>query len=380
MKDSHIICSKCVMDTTDAEIYFDEEGVCNHCRNFENELVKSWFPNDEGDKKLKQLVKQVKIEGEGKQFDCIVGLSGGVDSSYLALKMKEWGLRPLVVHVDAGWNSELAVSNIQSIVDYCCFDLHTEVINWSDMRALQLAYLRSGIPNQDVPQDHIFFSTLYHFAVKHKIKFVFSGGNIATEGIFPSSWHGSAMDSINLKSIFKKFGVGKLNEYKTISFWEYYLAYPFIYRIKPTRPLNLIPYNKQAAIDELERKTGWRRYKFKHGESLFTKLFQNYLLPERFGFDKRKPHYSSLIVSGQMSRKSALKLLKEPLYDPKDLERDIEFFCKKLKISIEDFSEIMKAPRRSHNEFQTWTRYYKSVKKLQFWLFKLSGLRIKTHS
>ena len=211
-------CTRCVMDTTDPEIVFDRDGVCNHCLEFDNHTRKRWFPNDEGASILSKLFEKIKRQGEGREYDCIIGLSGGIDSSYLALVLKDYGLRPLVVHVDAGWNSELAVHNIERVVKYCGYDLHTHVLDWQEVKDLQLAYLKAGVANQDVVQDHAFFASLYRFAIRNKIKYVISGGNIATESIFPMAWHHSAMDAINLRSIHKNYGSRKLRDYKTIVF------------------------------------------------------------------------------------------------------------------------------------------------------------------
>lgn len=355
------ICTRCVMDTSDPEITFDDQGVCNHCNDFERLTKPNWFPNEEGNRKLQLIFEKIRNFGQGRSYDCILGLSGGVDSSYLALKVHEWGLRPLVVHVDAGWNSELAVANIEAIVKYCNYDLYTHVIDWEEMRDLQLAYLRSAISNQDVPQDHAFFANLYHFAVRNDIRYVLSGGNIATESIFPRSWHGSAMDSINLRSIHKRFGQISLKSYHTISFFDYYLGYPLIQNMQVVRPLNYLPYVKEKAIIELQEKIGWRAYGRKHGESLFTKFFQNYYLPVKFGYDKRRPHLSSLIVSGQMSRSDALSKLEEPLYHPDELESDITFFCKKLRISRDEFNQLMMVPNRHYTDFNNWDFYLKPL-------------------
>jgi N-acetyl sugar amidotransferase len=214
------VCSRCVMDSSDPEITFDVDGICNHCREFDRRSRLEWFPSPEGHKRWLQIVQKVKRDGTTSEYDCILGLSGGVDSSYLALKAREWGLRPLVVHVDAGWNSELAVANIEALVKHCRYDLHTHVVDWDEMRDLQLSYLKAGVANQDVPQDHIFFSSLYHFATKNKIRYVLSGGNLATEGIFPSAWHGSAMDAVNLRAIHQRYGSVRLKNYKTISFLQ----------------------------------------------------------------------------------------------------------------------------------------------------------------
>lgn len=215
----------------------------------------------------------MKNENAHKGYDCILGLSGGVDSSYLALKLYEAGIRPLVVHVDGGWNSELAVQNIENIVNYCGWHLHTIVIDWEEMKDLQLAYLKSAIANQDVPQDHAFFASLYHFAIKNGVNYVISGGNLATESIFPKAWHWSAMDADNLYAIHNKFGERKFKNYKTIGVYELYFYYPFIKKMKTIRPLNFMPYIKSEALQELKQKIGYKEYARKHGESVFTKFF-----------------------------------------------------------------------------------------------------------
>ncbi len=369
------------MDTSDPEIVFDAQGVCSHCHHFDEITCKEWYPNEEGARRLKAVAEQIRVAGQGKEYDCILGLSGGVDSSYLALKVKDWGLRPLVVHVDAGWNSELAVANIERIVKHCQYDLHTHVVDWEEMRDLHLAYLRSGISNQDAPQDHVFFASLYHFAVKNKINYILSGGNIATEGIMASSWHeGSAMDSINLKAIHAKFGQRPLRTYKTIAFWQYYLYFPFVKKMRTLRPLNFLPYNKQTAIKELEETIGWKNYGRKHGESLFTKVFQNDYLVRKFGYDKRKPHLSSLIASGQLSRENALAELRQPLYDENEREVDLNYFCKKLRITRQQYEEFVSGSVSSYYDYANWEYKYKIVKKVQAIVERLMNRRVNVYS
>lgn len=369
------------MDTTDPQITFDAEGVCNHCRQFDERAKQEWFPNNEGRHRWNILVEQIKASGKNKEYDCILGLSGGVDSSYLALKVHESGLRPLVMHVDAGWNTELAVANIEAVVKYCEYDLHTHVVNWEEMQDLHLAYLRSGYSNQDVPQDHIFFASLYHFATKNKIRYILSGGNIATEGIFATAWHeGSAMDAINLKAIHNQFGQKPLKIYKTISFLEYYIWYPFVKKMRTVRPLNYMPYDKQAAIEELEAKIGWRSYGRKHGESLFTKVFQNDYLPRKFGYDKRIPHLSSMIVSGQMTREDALIKLTEPLYDPKELEIDLNYFCKKLHITREQYEGFISGRYSVYSDYPNWVSRHRMLKWIQAKVERLLGRRLNVYS
>ncbi|MCK9275951.1 MAG: N-acetyl sugar amidotransferase [Syntrophales bacterium] len=379
-ENNYRICTRCIMDTSDPEIMFDGKGVCNHCREFDEITRKSWFAGEEGKKRLSLIINAIKSDGNGNEYDCIIGLSGGIDSSYMAVKVHEWGLRPLVVHVDAGWNSELAVSNIEKIVKYCDYHLHTHVVNWEEMRDLQLAYLRSGIANQDVPQDHVFFASMYQFAVKHGIRYILSGGNIASESIFPKAWHGSAMDAINLKAIHRKYGERPLNTYTTISFFEYYIWYPFFKKLRTVRPLNYMNYNKMDAIDELTRAVGWRAYGRKHCESLFTKLFQNYYLPVKFGYDKRRPHLSSLIVAGQITREEALHQLDEPLYDKQELEDDINYFCKKMRISKKQFNDFISAPPHHYRDFKNWERNHRWIKKIQTIAERSLGRNLKVYS
>lgn len=373
-------CVRCVMDTTDPEITFDAEGVCNHCTTFETVTRKNWFPNEEGKKQLDAILERIKSEGKNKEYDCIFGLSGGLDSSYLALVLKDHGLRPLVVHVDAGWNSELAVYNIEQLVKYCGYDLHTHVMNWPEVKDLQLAYLKAGVANQDVPQDHAFFATLYHFAVKNKINYVINGGNIATEGISAASWHHAAMDAINLRAIHKKFGKIPLKDYKTISFFDYYFYYPFVKKMKTVRPLNYIAYSKEKALKELKEKVGYKPYERKHGESRFTKFFQNYYLPTKFNMDKRRPHLSSMVVSDLMRREEAQIELQKPLYDAKELFEDKLFVAKKLGITTEELDALCAPPGRHYSEFPNWDTRYRYLKKLQTLIAKLTGRNVKNYS
>lgn len=374
------VCGRCVMDTSDPEIQFDADGICNHCRHFDEVTARHWFPNEEGARMLAEQVARIQREARGREYDCILGLSGGVDSSYMALKVAELGLRPLVVHVDGGWNSETAVSNIEKVVSHCGFELHTHVMDWEEMRDLQVAYLRAGVANQDVPQDHAFFANLYHFAVKNRIKTVLSGGNTATEGVFPGAWHGSAMDAINLRAIHRKWGSAPLKRYRTISFWEYYVLYPLVLRMRVLRPLNYLPYTRSGAIEELQSTCGWRPYGRKHGESLFTRFFQNFFLPEKFGYDKRRPHLSSMIVSGQIGRDEALHELTQPLYDPNDLEMDKEFFCKKLRISRAEFERLFQAPNGHYTDYPNWDRRYARMKRMQTLAERFLGRRVTAYS
>lgn len=338
------MCTRCVMDTTDPEISFDENGHCNHCRRFFNEIKDvRWLPNEKGKEILENLLAEIKEEGKRKEYDGIIGLSGGVDSSYLLCKIREWGLRPLAVHVDAGWNTELAVKNIEVLCRKLDVDLHTIVIDWESMRDAQVAFLRSGIANQDIPQDHAFFAALYRYAVKHGVQYVFHGSNFATESILPTSWGQDAMDARFVKGIFKRFGNKNMKKYPLVNFWEYYIYYPYIKKMQVVRPLNYIPYRKDEAIMELE-KFGWRYYGAKHWESRFTKFFQGYYLAARFGYDKRKAHLSSLIVSGEITRDVAMEELQKPIYPQDQLQEDRLYILKKMGIEEEEFQKLLYEP------------------------------------
>jgi N-acetyl sugar amidotransferase len=355
------------MDDSDPSISFDEKGVCSHCRSFDEYSSRRWFPNEEGRKHLEVLLSRIKKAGVNKEYDCILGLSGGVDSSYLAYITKGWGLRVLAFHVDAGWNSELAVKNIELLVKKCNLDLVTHVVDWQEVQDIQRAFFKAGVANQDIPQDHVFFATLYKFAVKKDIKYVLLGNNYAAESIMPKSWGHNAMDLRHLKSIHKLFGSKKLKTFKTIGFLNYYLFMPYIYGLKLVEPLNYMVYDKSEARELLKNNVCWKDYRQKHGESRFTKFFQNYYLPKKFGFDKRKAHLSSMILSQTMTRDEALLELQKPLYDPFEFEEDRDFIIKKLGMSREEFEIIISAPPKSHYDYPSnknlvnfayWVKYF----------------------
>lgn len=364
-EDGYQVCTKCIMDTTDPIITFNEDGVCSYCTYFETTVRKMWHPDEKGAQLLSELVSEIKRAGEGKEYDCILGLSGGVDSSYLAYQAVKLGLRPLAVHVDAGWNSELAVKNIENIVKKQNIDLYTYVIDWEEIKDLQLSFLKASVANLDVPQDHSFTALLYKLASEKKIKYILSGGNFATESILPKSWGYNAMDLRHLKSIHNKFGHVKLKTYPTIGFFKYYFYYPYIKKIRVVRPLNYMEYIKDDAMETLTKEVGWRYYGGKHYESRYTKYFQAHYLPEKFGFDKRKAHLSSLIVSGQATREEALEEMKKELYQKDELLDDKEFFAKKLGVSLEEYDKLESLPNKTYKDYPS-----------NEWLFNLkSNLR-----
>jgi N-acetyl sugar amidotransferase len=345
------ICSRCVMDTTDEEIHFNAEGVCNHCVDFETLQKPQILKGYEGRQALDTYVAKIKADGKGKAYDCIVGLSGGVDSSYVAQRVIELGLRPLAVHVDTGWNSELAISNIEKIVHALNIDLFTTVVDWDEMRDLQLAFLKSGVANCDVPQDHTFIAVLFNLASKKGIRWVISGHNLQSESILPESWGYISIDSKHLHSIHKKFGTRRLKSFPTYSLFEYTFWWPYVRKIKILKILNFEDYRKDQAKQLLMERFGWRDYGGKHYESRFTKFFQSYYLPTKFGYDKRRAHLASLVVSGEITRSEALEEILKPPFDPDEAKQDKLFVAKKLGVTATEFDAILAGPCKSYLDY-----------------------------
>ncbi len=337
------------MDTSDPTITFDSDGNCNHCSSALEMAPKIWFPDERGEKILRETADKIRKDGKKQDYDCIIGLSGGVDSSYLTYLAKvKLGLRPLVVHVDCGWNSELAVKNIENITRHLDIELHTFVVNWEEMKDLQRSFFKASLPDQDIPQDHAIFAALYRFASKNNVKYVFNGLNYTTEIILPFSWGYQAMDLHHLRSVHKLFGEKPLRDFPTVNFFERYFYYSFIRRMIIFSPLNYFNYKKDEAINTLSRELGWNYYGGKHHESRFTKFFQSYYLPHKFGFDKRKAHLSSLIISGQRTRDEALEEMKSDIYTESEINDDLEYVAKKLDWTPREFKDIIALPPRRH--------------------------------
>ena len=329
------------MDSSDPFIAFDDNGVCNHCHYFDDCIIPKWpFQNSKVDD-FDQVVSDIKRrKPRGSLYDCIVGLSGGVDSSYLVYKLKGKNINPLILHVDGGWNSKLAIQNINLIVAYTGFDLQTLVVDWDAMRVIQLAFLKSGIANQDVPQDHAFIAGLHEVANKYNINTILSGSNYATESILPTLWGYDASDRDHLKSICLKYGGRRAyRKIPTIKFLDQVFINPAIRNIKVISPLNNCFYSKASAIKDLES-IGWKYYGGKHYESRWTHFFQSYYLPVKHGYDKRLAHLSSMILSGEISRDAALEKMQIPPYSIDEIKKDIHFISNKLRISQEGFVDI----------------------------------------
>ena len=345
-------CTVTIMDTTDPDIRFDGAGVSHWVTEVFANIRKTWNP--EGNQEaFERAARQIKEDGAGRKYNCILGLSGGLDSSYLALLAKRAGLNPLLVHTDTGWNSELAVSNIEKIVQYCGFDLYTHVINWKEMAGVQRAFLRAGVPNQDIPQDHSIFAALYAYAARHGIKWVLHGSNFAGESVLPRAWGYDARDLYHLKAIHRQFGDTPLGAFPRMGHIKFGLIFGLIRGMKVTKLLNLVPYNRQKAIDELSNEMGWRYYGAKHYESRWTRYFQGWWLPAKFGYDKRLAHYSSLILSGQMTREDALREMEHEHYPDWLRKEDQEFIIRKLNMKESEFSDLLSARCHSHFEYPT---------------------------
>lgn len=354
------ICSNCVMDTSDSKIIFDHKGICDHCNTFYKHTLPNWKTDDQGQNILQSLVKKIKKHGQRKKHDCIIGMSGGVDSSYLTYIAKEvLGLRPLVFHVDAGWNSQEAVNNIEKLVDHLGLDLYTEVINWQEMKDLQLAFFKSGVPHIDTPQDHAFFATMYKFAEEHKVKYILTGANLSTECIRnPIEWMYYQSDSRHLLDIHRKFGTRPLDTFPTTSILRHKIYLPYIKGIQVLRPLNFIKYIKSEAIDLLVEKFGWQPYPQKHFESRFTRFYESYWLPKKFGYDTRRVQFSSLIVTGQMTREEAIRKLLNPAYDPATITQDCEYIATKLGITVEELQTYMDVSPKTYLDYKSQQYIY----------------------
>jgi N-acetyl sugar amidotransferase len=346
-------CSRTVMDTiADPDIRFDAEGVCHYFHEYQAAAREHLLPEPQRTQKLHRLLDQIRKAGKGRPYDCLIGVSGGVDSSYLAYMVKQWGLRPLAVHLDNGWNSELAVKNIENIVNKLGFDLFTLVIDWQEFRDIQLAYLKASVVDIEVVSDHAIFSTMYKLANQYKIPYILSGTNIVTEYIMPPSWLYNKMDFENLRDIHDQYGTIKRKTYPAYTFAKS-IYYSAVLKLAFQSVLNLLDYNKKAAKETITRELEWRDYGGKHYESVFTKFYQAFILPEKFGIDKRKAHLSTLICSGQMDREEALNELARPLYQPEELKLEKEYVLKKLGLTETAFQEIMARPRRQHGEFKS---------------------------
>jgi len=357
-------CSRCLMDTSDPGIFFDERGWCNHCTHYFLRLNTEVKHGASGEQELSSIVQRIKKEGRDLEYDCVTGVSGGVDSTYVIYKLKELGLRPLAVHFDNGWNSELAVANIKNALDRLNIDLQTYVVDWEEFKDLQMSFLKASVPNCEIPTDHAITATLVNTAKKLGVKYVINGSNVVTEGILPISWVYYSHDLHHIKAIHRRFGARRIKTFPHIS-----LSY-FTYRVlsgkyKMVNLLNYLDYDKADAIKTMSDKLGWQYYGGKHYESVYTRWYQGFYLPAKFGYDKRRAHLSALVCSGQLKREEAMQELERDPYADNDLASDTDFVLKKFGLSVEDMNKLISAPNHLHTDYPNRNRYIEG----------LSGLR-----
>ena len=349
------ICTKTIMDTTDPTIVFNEKGESDYYTNFKENIEPNWHTDDRGYEELMKIADKIKKTSKNKDFDCIIGLSGGLDSSYAAYIAKEvMGIRPLIFHVDAGWNTDKAVGNIEKIIHGLNLDLYTEVINWEEMKDLQTSFLKSQIADQDLPQDYAFFSGLYKFAKKNKINYVLTGGNFSTECCRePEEWGGfPGIDVTLVKDIHRKFGKRPLKTFPLVDILSYKIYYKYVLGMEVFKPLNLVPYIKKDAEQLLQEKFGWEPFQHKHHESRFTRFYEDYWLPRKFGYQKRKAHFSSLILTGQMTREEALERVSKPELSEEFLQKEFEYVANKLDMSVSDLEKIFEGENKTYKNYK----------------------------
>lgn len=345
------MCKRCVMDTSDPEITFDENGVCNHCHTYDRMVRQYVVDGEAGLREIEKIAEKIRLDGQGKQYDCVIGVSGGVDSTYVAYAVKKYGLRPLAVHLDNGWDSELAVKNIEETLKRLGIDLYTEVLDWEEFKDLQVSFLKASTPDSEIPSDHAINAILGRMAEKIGVKYIIIGTNVRTESHLPRAWSQGHSDWKYIRGLHQRFGTRPL---KTFPHYDFFTFYRRMFTQKRVEILNYIGYNKSEALRVLQDELGWRYYGGKHYESIYTRFYQGFILPEKFGFDKRRSHLSSLICSGEITREKALEELTIPTYSPAMQEEDREYVAKKLGFSEEEFNAIMKAPKRSYWDYPSY--------------------------
>ncbi len=344
-------CLRCIMDTVaDRTIVFDEQGICHHCHRYDDMFSTRVISGEAGKVVLDSLVQKMKEAGRGADYDCIIGVSGGVDSTYVAWLVKQLGLRPLALHLDNGWNSELAVKNIERVLSRLGIDLHTLVLNWEEFRDLQNSFLKASTPDGDVPSDHAINALLWREAVKRNIKYIVSGMNFTTESIYVPDWAYGHSDWRYINAVHRRFGNIKLRTYPHFSL--FYLLYINFFRgVRTISILNYINYDKNMAVQKLTDELGWQNYGGKHHESVYTRFYQGYILPRKFGVDKRYGHLSDLINAGQITRSEAVEEMRKPPYPEAQQQEDLVYVTKKLGLRCEAFDEIMSLPVKSFRDY-----------------------------
>lgn len=343
------------MDTSDPHIRFDEKGKCDHCDNYERNILPNWPNDDRGIHQIEPLIERIKRDGRGRDHDCLIGVSGGLDSSYLTYVAKEkLGLRPMIFHVDAGWNSQQAVRNVERLVDGLGLDLYTEVVDWEEMQDLQLAFLKAQVPDQDVPQDLAFFSALHNFAARNRFKYILTGGNYSTECVRePIEWGGYfATDMTYVNDVHTRFGRRPLVKFPTADILRYKLLYRLQHGVRVVKVLNNVRYLKREAEEVLGARLGWEPFQHKHHESRFTRFYESHWMPRKFGYEKRRAHFSSLVLTGQMTREAALDRIARPELDDVTVAHETEYMAKKLDISQDELQALFAGPNRTYRDFR----------------------------
>lgn len=362
-------CTNCILDDAGSTaITFDKKGVCNYCKDYSNKYNAEALKAQFSDENLKRILIKVRESGKNKKYDCLLGVSGGVDSSYLAYLCMLYNLRPLIIHLDNGWNSEMSVINIQNLLNKLGFDYKTYIINWDEFRNMQRAYLKAGVVDIEALTDHAILATMLKMAKQYDIKYVLSGFNFATEAIMPKGWTWKKEDWVNIKDICTKNGFSDFKTYPHLPFWKK-MYYNFVLKTEVVQLLNYAHYDKEEAKKLLIEKFDWKDYGGKHFESVFTRFYQSYILPEKFDIDKRKAHLSNLVLSGQITRIEAVEEMKKPICDPKQLQEDKEYVLKKLGFSENEFNTIMHFKPVAHSQYKTestyWNNYFKLIKILK---------------
>ncbi len=366
------ICSCCVMDTSDEDISFDENGVCMRCKEYKERILPKWNYGKGHEEELASLISEIKKSGKNKEYDCILGLSGGLDSSYmLHLAVKEWGLRPFVFHIDAGWNLPVAERNIKRITDKLGVKLHIEKMDWDEMREMQLAWFRTGLEMLDAPQDHAFIALIDKYSKKLGVKFILNGYNISTEIIAdPASWEkgsGPTGDGTYMKDVIKKYCAIPIKNYTFTSGIKHKVLLPYLYGVKTVKPLNLVPVSRQQMIEVLCKEYEYEPYGQKHFEDLITKFLEGWWSPTKFGHDIRRAQLSSLVLTGQMTRDEALKILEQPPLSEEESKELFKEVAKRLEITEEELMGFYKLPKCTDN-FKSQEKLYNFGIRLFEWL------------
>jgi N-acetyl sugar amidotransferase len=369
------ICSRCIMDTSDPEITFDDDGICHHCHEYDAAVAQWVLPQPAGEQALAELAEQIEREGRRRPYDCIIGLSGGVDSTYVAYRIKQLGLRPLALHLDNGWDSDIAVRNIHNAVRKLGIDLETHVLDWEEFSSLQLAFLRSSTPDSEIPTDHAIVSALYEAAKKHNVRWIMEGGNVVTEMMVPPTWSHGHHDWGYIRGINDAFGTRALKTYPHYGYFKVRIEYLNRRKIQLVPVLNYCAYDKAKATAILQQELDWEPYGGKHYESVYTKFYQGHLLPEKFGFDKRRPHLSCLVLDGQMTREDALAQVELPTIPHDELRRDRSYVIKKLGLTESEFEEIMALPPKTFWDYPSDERDLPRTVRFRLGWAVLRGLR-----